>query len=213
MALTGLSQAATINYNIHNNYSGISPAYPATAADPWLRMTIADVATDQVAITFEAVHLTGGEFVSEWDFNFQPEVPTTLTFSPVIGLPSSGSYDLPVIGQVANSYKAGSDKYYDINLMFESSNANSGVKRFTQGDVLVYNVTGSGITAGSFDYYSDPGGAAGPFHSAAHIQNTPNGEGCSVWVSTAPEPSAAIYSLLTATVGFALSRKRRDSQL
>ena len=138
---------------------------------------------------------------------------TVLLCSNLIGAGKAAQIDLPVIGQVANSYAAGSDKYYDINLMFESSNANSGVKRFTQGDVLVYNVTGSGITAGSFDYYSDPGGAAGPFHTAAHIQNTPNGEGCSVWVSSVPEPSAAIYSLLTATVGFALSRKRRDSQL
>ena len=68
--------------------------------------------------------------------------------------------------------------------------------------------TGGTITAASFSYYSNPAGGSGPFHSAAHINATPDGGSGSAWISAIPEPCAGLYGLLTLVL---CQRRRRTT--
>jgi hypothetical protein len=110
-----------------------------------------------------------------------------------------GSFDDPTISQGVNGFKADGDGEYDINLSFTTGGNTN--KTFTGGDSLQYTISGSGISASSFDFLSHPAGGHGPFITAAHIQNTTGaGSGGSGWVADSvggtihlqdvPEPSS-----------------------
>ena len=124
------------------------------------------------------------------------------------------SHEFEEISQGVDAFKADGDGFYDILLSFSSGgNVN---KTFTQGDILEYTISAPGLTATSFDFLSAPAGGHGPFHLAAHIQNTGGGED-SGWVTDStggslivPEPTSATLALLAMSMLLvALSRHWR----
>jgi len=193
---------------------------PASATKPWIQMTIADVSPGVVQFVLSAPHLTGSENISEFDFNVDPALSADLghlTFSSLI---KAGSFDTPTISEGENAFKADGDGYYDLKLSFTTGGNTS--KTFTNGDTLQYTITGTGISASSFDFLSfTTGGDSGPFTTAAHIQNTTGaGDGGSGWVADStggsihlvdvPEPSSVVIALLGVVGLFALRVLRRE---
>lgn len=161
---------------------------------------------DMVTIEFEA-NLTGSEYVSEWYINLDPALnPSNLVFSNPI---KTGDFDLPKLAFALNAYKADGDGFYDIKLTFSPKNS----ERFNYGEKLSYQVSYSGgtIEETSFSFLSEPGGEIGPFTSAAHVRGTANGSG-SAWISSVPEPTTALYTMVAAGICLTVRRRRPAAQ-
>jgi hypothetical protein len=87
-----------------------------------------------------------------------------------------------------NDYMADGDGLYDIFLEFDTAAA----QRFDAGEVVVYTVTGTGLTAADFFEIAAPGGGAGPFFAAAKVNSTGIGGEGSDWLGAVPEPGTAL---------------------
>ena len=166
-------QALTFNYNYEYS-GGVAPLGPT----PWLTATFEDV-SGGVQLTLSTAGLTGREFVTEWDFNLNPGMgdpyDAIADISHVSGvLPDSASWG-------EDAFKAGPDEYYDIEFLFPTANGD----RFTSGVTAVFLITGTGLTAGDFNYPSNPGNSdvGGPYLSAAHVQGIGNFAQDSGWVA------------------------------
>ena len=126
-----------------------------------------------------------------------------LNFDDVIGAANLTFTDVDV-GDVSSSVvttgtdfeKADADGWFDIFIALPPP----GGDRFTAGESLVYDITGTGITAASFNYESTPDliDPNGPFYGAAQFASTgdcvlENGE-CtypnSAWIGVVPIPAA-----------------------
>ena len=114
----------------------------------------------------------------------------------------------------SNAFKGGPDGFFDIRLLFDTTEAN----RLTPGDSITLQILSStaGFNAASFESLSAPAGGPGPFLAVAHLQSLPpDGEG-SDWVTTTPPtviPEPTTLSLLgMGLVGAALRRRRRTSR-
>ena len=93
---------------------------------------------------------------------------------------------------------ADGDGNFDIMFSFPTTASGGGSQRFTDNEVVVYDITyTSAIDANSFNFFSDVGGGQGIYLSAAHAQNTTGaGSGGSGWIGAVPEPgTAALVSL------------------
>jgi hypothetical protein len=192
---------------------------PASTLKPWIQMTISDSSPGTVIFKLTAPHLTGSENVSEFDFNLDPALSSDVGHLTFTSLIKTGSFDDPTISQGVNGFKADGDGEYDINLSFTTGGNTN--KTFTGGDSLQYTISGSGISASSFDFLSHPAGGHGPFITAAHIQNTTGaGSGGSGWVADSvggtihlqdvPEPSSFLLAGL-GVVGILAWRSRRTA--
>jgi hypothetical protein len=179
-----IAQGNSITMAANYEYSG---GIPPAGITPWIVAIFDDHgSTGMVTLTLSTPHLTGPEFVSQWDFNLDPALdPANLSFSTPI---KTGSFDTPTIGQQADFFKADGDGKYDFEFLFATSGDVN--NRFTLGDSISYDISMAGITANSFNFLSLPAGGHGPYLMAAHVQNTPNGGGGSGWVTQVPEPSA-----------------------
>jgi hypothetical protein len=205
------AQATVLTFGADFEFSGGTA--PAGSA-PWFTATFDDHGgVGSVDFTLTATNLTAAENVLSLYLNLDPALYGTLpvTFG---GLAQTGSFDTPSISQGVDAFKADGDGFYDILLSFSSGgNVN---KTFTQGDILEYTISAPGLTATSFDFLSAPAGGHGPFHLAAHIQNTGGGED-SGWVTDStggslivPEPTSATLALLAMSMLLvALSRHWR----
>lgn len=159
-----------------------------------------------VKLTLSNLNLTGGEFITEWDFNLDPALdPSKLKFSPPT---KSGTFADPSITAKVDNFKADGDGLYDIEFAF----ATKAGDRFGAGESLEVTITGiASLTASSFNFVSTPDGGHGPFVTAAHVQGIADtGDGTSGWV-TVPEPSTLALGALGAISLslFAARRKRR----
>ena len=149
-AASATSQTLTIGSDIE--FSGGQA--PASPLHPWIQMTINDNGPNSVIFQLTAPHLTGNENISEFYFNLDPALSMdlgSLVFSNTV---QGGSFTLPTISQQENGFKADGDGRYDNHLSFATGgNVNS---TFTSGDSLQYTITGSGISAASFDFLIRP---------------------------------------------------------
>ena len=200
IAFTIPVQALTFYYDYE--YSGAtSPTGPA----PWLTATFNDVTNvsvpgepapmSGVQLSLSTAGLTGSEFVTEWDFNLNPAlgdpyyaIADIFHLSGII--PDSVSWG-------EDAFLAGPDGNYDIEFLFGTAHA----FRFTSGQTSVFLITGTGLTAGYFNYTSDPGnsGVGGPFLSGAHVQGIGSFAQDSGWV--APVGIAEPVTMLLLGIG------------
>jgi hypothetical protein len=206
------AEASTLLFNLDNVFSGNTP----NSSSPYAIATFRDgadclggtCAANTVQLVLQASLEDSSEFITEWDFNSSVITGLSLAFDATNSA-NSGSYTTSGVIQPvsSNAYKADGDGFYDISFQFDSGMGSSA--RFDGTDTAVVTITGTGITASTFNELSSPGGGAGPFHTAAHIQGiTPS---CSGWVSdtvagssgssdgpcgpttrTAPEPSSLL---------------------
>ncbi|HEY3117840.1 MAG TPA: hypothetical protein VGK54_13935 [Chloroflexota bacterium] len=194
-----MNAEAVVTYQLNNVFSGSTPA----GAAPWATATFQSAGANTVTLTLTN-NAGSGQFITEWDFN--SSVTSGLTFTYVAGSSTKPAATGVQLG--SNCCQADGDGLYDIEFDFAAAQAS----RFTAGTV-VYTITGTGITEGTFNELSAPAGGAGPFHTAAHLQGIPGtvaGVTCSGWISdtvagstngttngpctTVAEPSVLLFS-------------------
>jgi hypothetical protein len=190
-------QASALTFELKTEFSGAqAPAGPP----PWLTATFTDTALDTVHLTLSASGLTGSENVSEWDFNLTDSFVGSLSFTNET---KGGTFDSPTILQGLDAFQADGDGKYDISFVFTTGGVASSV--FGAGETLQYDITATGLMASDFNLLSAPAGGAGPFATAAHVQNTTGaGSGGSGWIAAIPEPSATLLVPIGGILGFLL---------
>jgi hypothetical protein len=193
---------ADVVFNFGIEFSGgTTPAGPA----PWATATFADAGADMVMLTMDLTALAVNNpdaKVDGWYFNFTPEGSVgSLTIAYQSGTEAAS------VGKGANSFKADGDGKYDI--LFSYDTADGDPNKFDAGEMSVYKITGTGITAESFNVLSQDAGGHGPFLSALHALALSPGGG-SGWLAPGemiPLPTGA--AMATAGFGLLVLRRRR----
>jgi len=180
--------AATLTFDLSIEFSG---ATTPGGTPPFVTATFDDSVggPNDVRLTMSASGLVGTESVANLFFNFDSALdPTQITFTPVDNTASVPNAILTGV----NAFQADGDGFFDIKFDFPPAPGSFG-PRFTTGEMVVYDLTYTGpIDVGSFNFFSAPGGGAGSFLSAAHIQSIGElGEG-SGWIGAVPEPSTVL---------------------
>ena len=211
--------SATIVFNYDQEFSGGTAPLGST---PWMVSTFSASPTTYVigSNTYDAVRLTmdlsslqSGAFVSETDFNIDPNLnPANLSFSFV-----SGNSHANVIPGLANDkFKADGDGLYDISFGFPTVSGST----FGSGTQATFDIeatdtaTAAALTPGSFAFLSTPMGGHGPFYAATHVQNTGVGNGGSGWiapsvVTTVVPVPAAVWLFGSGLMGLAAIARRK----
>jgi hypothetical protein len=131
--------AATLEFLMDVEYSGGSEP---EGDGPWATATFVDIGgieSNTVNLTMSAANLVDTEFISVWTFNFDPDLDIdSLDFS-LIG--TAGS--IPNISTGSDAFKAGPDKFYDIEFDFPPPKGKF-LDKFTSGDTVTYEITYSG---------------------------------------------------------------------
>jgi hypothetical protein len=183
------AQALVIIYDLSVEFSnGTPPAGPT----PWVTITIDDSVggPNDVRVTISNLNITGVEFVSEVSLNFDPVLdPTQLGFSAV----NTAAVASVGFSTGVDAFQADGDGKFDI-LFALPPPPGSFAAKFTAGETLVFDLSYiAPISAGSFDFFSAPGGGQGTFHAAAHVQGIGAGGEDSGWIGDgfppAPEPT------------------------
>jgi hypothetical protein len=203
--------SAALVINLNTEFSGASN--PSGTA-PWLRAEFTDAGTDTVTLTLTSLLQDSDEFVGIWAFNFDPSA--TAAQLAALGI-VQGTGPAAAISRGINFFQAGGDGQYDIKFDFDTSASGD---RFELGDVATFTITGSGITAASFNFLSNPAGGKDPFLTAAHVQGIGPSAGQSGWITgpgvftAAPEPGTMGLALtavaILAVPAFQRFRRRQD---
>ncbi len=196
------ASGATISFDLGVEISG---AADPVGDPPWLTATFDDGdSAGSVDLTLITTNLSPGEYVAKWLFNLDPDLKDDLgdlTFTP---LPKTGFFEDPIVSTLLNGYKADGDGYFDIKFEFSFQNGDSAsIHRFDDGDEGGFTITGiPSLTAGSFNFISEPNGRNGEYETVSHVQGIGEYSG---WVGT-PEPTTLV---LLALGGVAMLRRRR----
>jgi len=210
MLIASMMEPATgATYYLSQTY-GIGSVAPA-GKTPWLTLTTTTLGgadAGKVQLEFHASGLTGPEYLDEWYLNFDPKLdPTKLSFGSAV---KTGSFSLPTVNLASDGYKAGPDGRFDIKVLFSTSSSGGGTNRFNAGDRLSYVVSYSlgSITAETFDFFSKPEGAYGPYHTVTHVQSTGLDAKGSAWINSVPEPGPPLHALVLGTAALTFFRRR-----
>jgi hypothetical protein len=197
MLAVGINASAGI-VTFEMGYIFEGPGIPFSPG-PWVIAEFDDGDTaGTVDLTIEATNLGGiNEKIAKVFFNLDPILdPAGLNFS-LSG--KVGDFADPTVSLSANTYQADGDGIYDILIDFDTDTAGA----FNGGESVLFSISYAGITAGSFDYMSLPGGGKGPFPVAAHLLGLGEDQN-SAW-ATVPEPA----TMLILGLGSVLLRKRK----
>jgi len=211
IAVAGLAVCATAGA-VTLQFTESFGTEPATGSAPWIEATIIQVDGDTVRLTVSALASLGEADVTELYFNVGPGIdPTALDFMSVD--PGDGSNVGTFIPSTGlNAFQAGGDGRYDI--WFNLPTADNEQQRLSAGETLIFDISyTSAITPEDFFHLSQPGpgGNAGPFLAAAHLQSTgPAPFNGSDWVAAVPLP-AAIWLLVSSLGMFAVALRRRNT--
>lgn len=169
------------------------------------------IAADTVRLTINFNGGTGVDAVAKInEIVFNGEQATVTYLSGSSGTPSPFIQSNP--GPPGQGYSSDGDKYYDFRIQFPTSG-----DTFDVGDVSVYKIVGTGITAGTFSQLADPSDK-GPWFAAAQINAVTNGNsghyGGLVGDGPGPEvPEPATLAIWSLALGFAgFVGKRRLSR-
>ena len=181
----GKAQANSIVFDLNYVYTSDS-ALPASALS-WVTFTFRDTTDcsptcgeNTVQLLIAASLESSGEFISQTNFN------STVTPLSIVHTGGTGSFATPSIAlSSVNGYNAGASIDFDTEVSFGTSGSGGGQKRFNGFDTALFTITGSGITANTFNV-STPADANKPqLWASAHIQGIsatgPCG-GTSAWV-------------------------------
>ena len=171
--------AAPITFNYSSVFSGTAPE----GTSPWITATFESISATKVKLTFSGANLVGSEFISEWDFNFNPaKTLADLAIAYVSGPVATFSTGI-------NAFQADGDGKYDIGFNFPTGPPAS---RFDTGSTAIYEFDlAAGLVPEDFKFLSEPAGGSGPFYSAAHVQSIGE-EGDSGWVSGDPSTGVIV---------------------
>ena len=199
-------QAATVTFNYDQSFGAVSPDGPA----PWATSVITDTGVDTVQLTMSVALGVNLADVTAMYFNLDPSLdPTALSFNRDSGSgPSAGN---TTISTGVDAFKPDGDGLYDILFDFPPPPGADAAK-FNAGEDLVYTIVGTGLTANSFNIWSEPGpgNTAGPYLSVARFQQTGADQEGSDWVGAVPVP-AAVWLFGSGLLGLVgIARRRRS---
>lgn len=199
LALLGAS-AAQATVVTHNYDQSFGAAPPQSGGPPYATAVFDDEGSTGTVTATLSVFGDGVADVTGWYFNVSDE--SLLTGDLTITQGSGEQNDGISIGP-ADAYKADGDGFYDILIVWDNNT-------FTNGETAVFNITGTGITAATFDVFGSPGGPGnpGPYLSVTRWQSTGGGDD-SDWIGAVPIPAAAwlFGSALLGMVGIGVRRK------
>jgi len=163
---------ATITYTLDFIFSGQQPAN----SGPWGTISFATTGGTNTLVTMTALGgatgLGSGEFITFWGFDTSD---TSFTAPSTVSGAAAGTIAVcPTNPCTSAQFKADGDGFYNIVVSFETAN-NPG--RLTAGESVSFTIQDAIET--SFSPLSNPGGGAGTYNTAIHIQGL--GNGCSAW--------------------------------
>jgi hypothetical protein len=200
----GTVNAATLTLDFDTSFGDQSDpgTAPPDGGTPWFTAVFDDGGSPgTVTLTMTLASTVGTATVDGVYFNLDPAMDAALLTIAYDGLSSTAPEDHS-IGQATDGFKPDSDGFMDIFFNFPPP---GGQARFEAGEVAVYDISGAGLVASSFDFLSTPDplelNPTGPWKAAAKIQSTgsttvicDDGVGeCSDWIAPAiiPVPAAA----------------------
>ena len=160
-----ITDSPDLVFTLNMTFNGTAP----TSTPPWLTATFHTVATGDVTLTLHASLNVVSEFMSEVAFNVDPTItPSGLTIAQ-----TGGALVAPVTAILEGADNAqtppgfGPVKGFDVELDWATA---AGVNRFDGTDTVTLDITGTGISASSFNFTNSSGT---PEHVAAHFQGIP----------------------------------------
>jgi hypothetical protein len=202
-------QAATVTFTYDQSFGAVSPDGPA----PWATAVFDDGGSaGSVTLTMSVAGTVGEADVTAMYFNLDPSLdPNSLGFNRDSGTGPAAANTVISTGSDAFG-PLGGDGIYDIEFEFPPSPGNQAA-RFNAGEDLVYTITGTGISASSFNVFGTPGpgqGNPGPYLSVARFQSTGPDQNGSDWVGAVPVP-AAVWLFGSGLLGLVgIARRRRS---
>jgi hypothetical protein len=160
-------------------------ATPSPGATPYMTAEFTDAGANTVSLTvtphlYPPIGLPSGAKIDQLYFNVV-SAPSTLSVvfnsasSPGVGTPTS-SYTQ------AQTFKADGDGWFNIFINFPTG----GSSAFSPGETAVFTLTGTGITANSFNRYSLGPSNWGPFLAAAHVNAVNAGDSTWLYAEVGP---------------------------
>lgn len=191
------ANASVLGFNMDFEYSG---GTDPQGSRPWAAATFVDRSPNNVTLTMSGAGLVNNEFISVWLFNFDPALNSSLLSFSLNGSPGS----VPTISTGNNAFKAGPEKFFDIEFSFPTKKAG----RFTAGETVVLDISYNGPEQINVFSFSADGasGTHGPYNSAMHIQGIDSGK--SGWVGTTTVVPEPVSSVLFLSGGAALGFRR-----
>ncbi len=202
LSMVGTAQAGEFNLYFSNSgtFSGTAPSAPSDPNEVWATANFNDGGgTGTVTLTMSVLsNLSSGAYVNDWYFNV--DLAPLGGISWVSGVEATAN-PLGVVNG-SDSFKADGAGYFDFAFHFNPSSPG----QLGQSLSSVYTLTGTGITADSFNS-SSTASDKGSFLGAVHVQ----GYGDSAWVSAVPEPET--YAMFLAGLGLMgfMARRRKTS--